>query len=76
MCPNGKYVLNDIQFNKEIEAMSDRELMEFSARLGYSNAIRITSLENRNKRSMGAIGGTSGLLGGAIAFVIDYFIRR
>ncbi len=74
--PNGRYILNDLEFEKQIKEMSDRELMEFSARLGYTNCIRIQSLENRNKRTMTVSGGIGGVIGVAIASVIDYFLRR
>lgn len=74
--PNGRYILNDLEFDKEIKDMTDRQLMEFSARLSYSNAIRIISLEGRNKRTMGAIGGVGAIIGAALASAIDYFIRR
>ena len=74
--PNGRYILNDLEFEKQIKEMSDRELMEFSARLGYTNCIRIQSLENRSKKAMGATAGIAGILGVAIASVIDYFLRR
>lgn len=73
--PNGKYVLQDLELNKEIKTMSDRELSEFSVRLAYSNAIRITSLEGRNKKAMGASGGAGVFIGGIIVGVMDYFRR-
>ncbi len=75
MSPNGRYILNDLEFDREIEEMSDRKLAEFSAKLGYSNAIRITKLENRGKRSMGAAGGAGVLIGGIIAGVFEFFRR-
>lgn len=74
--PNGRYILNDLEFDKEIEAMSDRKLMEFSARLGYSNAIRITTLESIGKRTMGAIGGVGAVIGAVIVSIMDYLVRR
>ena len=74
--PNGRYILNDLEFDKEIKAMGDRELMEFTAKLSYSNAIRIISLEGKNRKAMGAVGGAGALIGVAIASLIDYFIRR
>jgi len=74
--PNGRYILNDLEFNKEIRAMSDRDLLEFTTKLAYSNAIRITSLESRNRKTMGVIGGVGGVIGAAIAATIDYFMRR
>jgi len=74
--PNGRYVLNDLEFDKEIKAMSDRDLMEFTAKLSYGNTIRISTLEGRSKRTMGFIGGIGAISGAAIASVLDYFIRR
>ncbi len=74
--PNGGYVLNDLKFNNEIRAMSDRDLMEFTAKLSYGNAIRISSLESRGKKTIGAIGGASALLGATIVAVLDYITRR
>lgn len=74
--PNGRYILNDLEFDREIREMEDRELMEFTAKLSYSNAIRITSLENMNKRKVGLAGGLGAVLGAAFASTIDYFLRR
>lgn len=74
--PNGKYILNDLEFEDHIKNMSDRELMEFSARLGYSNTIRITSLESRGKRTMGAMGGVGALIGAFVMGALDYILRK
>jgi len=76
MSPNGRYILNDMEFTNKLKAMSDRELAEFSAELGYSNAMRLTTLEGRGKRTLGIAGGAGALLGGAIAGLIDFFVRR
>jgi len=74
--PNGKYILNDLQFDKEIKEMPVRELLEYTAKLSYSNAIRITSLESSKKKTSGVVGGASGLIAAAIVAMIDYFMRR
>ena len=74
--PNGRYILNDLEFEQQMKEMSDRELLEFTARLGYTNCIRVQALERRNKRTMAASGGAGGIMGVAIAATIDYFLRR
>lgn len=74
--PNGKYILNDLEFDKQIKEMDDRELMEFSARLGYSNAIRISSIESQRKRTIGLTGGLGVFIGGIIIGIVEYFRSR
>jgi len=72
----GKYVLNDLEFEEKIKGMCDRELQEFTARLSYSNAIRIFALEGQNKRRLGITGGIGVFIGGIIIGVIEYFRTR
>jgi hypothetical protein len=74
--PNGQYILNDLEFDTKIKGMNDRTLAEFTAKLAYSNAIRITSLENANKEKMGIAGGAGALLGGVIAAAVNFFIGK
>ena len=74
--PNGQYILNDLKFNQEIRCMDDRALAEYTAKLAYSNAIRITSLENVNKKKMGIAGGIGSIIGAGIACLIDYLVRK
>ena len=74
--PNGKYILNDLEFDKHIKEMDDRELMEFSARLGYSNAVRISSIESQRKKALGLTGGTGVFVGGIIIAAMEYFRSR
>lgn len=83
MTPNGRYVLNDLEFEQKINQMSDRELLEFTARQTYDvcilaadNKRRITTLETQNHRRAGFVGGFGALIGVAIASVADYFMRR
>ncbi len=73
--PNGKYILNDLEFDKQIKEMDDRELMEFSARLGYSNAIRISSIEGQRRKALGLTGGLGVFVGGVIVGLVEFFRR-
>lgn len=72
--PNGKYILNDLEFEKELKAMSPDDKIDFIARLSYSNAIRITSLEGRYKRLLSIAGGVSLIISGVVASVVKFFI--
>ena len=83
MTPNGGYILNDLEFAQKIHQMSDRELLEFTAKetynvtiLAHSNHSRIEKLESRTRKELGATGGIGAVFGVAIASVIDYFLRR
>ena len=72
----GKYVLNDLKLEETIKGMGDRELLEFTVRLSYSNAIRIFNLEGQNKKRLGITGGIGVFIGGIIIGVIEYFRTR
>ena len=81
--PNGKYVLNDLEFERIISGMGDRDLLEFVARQNYETCIRcdshnkrIISLENDNRKISGITGGISGTITGVIIGVISYFTNR
>ena len=74
--PNGKYILNDLEFENQIKGMGDRELMEYTARLSYSTTIRCSNLEGQNHKRLGITGGAGALLGASVAGIIDYFIKR
>jgi len=80
--PNGNYWLNEMEFERALKQMSDRDLLEFTARQTYSvcllaqnNEKRISSLEKRNHRIIGTIGGIAGVIGAIIASAINYFVR-
>lgn len=73
--PNGKYILNDLEFERQIREMGDRELSEFTAKLAYSSAIRISSLEGKSKKIMAASGGAGAIITGIIIGLIEYFRR-
>jgi len=72
----GRYVINDLEFEKELTQMNTDDKLNFIARLAYSNSMRICSLESRNRKTMGFIGGAGGILGVAIASALDFFLRR
>lgn len=73
--PNGRYVLNDLEFDREIRGMSDRDLMEFTAKLAYGNAVRISKLETVRRRSLSIASGVGTLIGAAFVSIIEY-VRR
>ena len=81
--PNGKYVINDLDFEKRISGMGDRDLLEFVARQDYETCFRcekhdkrITSLENQSRKISGIAGGTAGLITAIIVGIINYFVRN
>uniref|UniRef100_A0A6M3LP66 Uncharacterized protein n=1 Tax=viral metagenome TaxID=1070528 RepID=A0A6M3LP66_9ZZZZ len=81
--PYGNYVNQELDFEKRISGMADRQLLEFVARQNYDTSIkldkhsvRITSLENESKKISGITGGISGTITGVIIGVISYFTNR
>jgi len=80
--PNGNYILNDLEFERTIKQMGDRELMEYTARLSYSTTIRCSNLENRingrmlTKKTTGFLAGAGALIGGIGVGIADYFMKR
>lgn len=76
-------ILNELEFEKHIAALSDRGLIEFVAREQYRMSRLcpihdrdIKALQHRSRKELGATGGLGAILGVAIAGVIDYFLRR
>ena len=81
--PNGRYFLNDMEFEQHIKNLSDRELLEFTARQTYdvsilaaSNKKRVGKLESQSNKRSGVRGGGGAMIGAAVVAVIDYFVRR
>lgn len=81
--PDGRYLLNDIEFEQAIKEMDDRQLLEFTARQTYSisNTVaghdkRIKSLEGQSNRRSGFIGGAGAIIGAAVSSIVDYLVRR
>lgn len=80
---NGRYILNDIEFEQKILRMNDRELLEFTARQTYGvcllaadNKKRIDGLERRDRKAFSVTGGLGAFFGAAIAMIAEFFIRR
>ncbi len=75
-------ILNEMEFEKRITEMSDRSLMEFTARQVYEVVLsndrhekRITTLENRDRKFFGTIGGLGGVIGAGIVAAINHFLK-
>ena len=80
--PNGRQVLNELEFERSISNLKDRELLEFVARQNYDTIAkldkhntRIAALENDSKRISGIFGGVAGTITAAVIAVINYFAR-
>ena len=90
--PNGKELLNDMDFNKKLDEMGDDlpSLVKFMAWRQYDMTKqlaevtslcpvqnkRIQKLETRGKKEVGASGGVGAVIGVAIATLIEFFLRR
>ena len=80
---NGNYVNGELEFERNISALPDRELLEFVARQNYETCIRcekhntrITALENESKKISGITGGIAGTFTAVIIGVINYFVGK
>jgi len=81
--PNGREIINELDYRQRIKIMGDRELSEFTAFQVYETCIivqnhgkRIEKMESRDRKTFGYVGGIGGLIGAIIAGTIDFFIRR
>ena len=81
--PNGKELVNELDFEKQIKEMDDRGLLEFTARQVYEtceitkrHSSRIKTLEDGSKKVSTITGGISGGITAVTIAVIDYFTRR
>lgn len=73
-------MLDDMEFERQLAEMSDRQLMEFNARQSFqmnktcrNHGDRITAIEGELQRrgsGLKAAGGIGGFLGGTIAGVV------
>lgn len=75
--------LNDLELEKHLADMSDRDLLEFTARQTYdvcnlagSNERRIITLERRSNKFMSGVGIVSAFIGAIIVSVINYFVGK
>ncbi len=78
-------MLEDAEFENQITAMGDDQpaLIKFVARQQFStgkvlidHGKRIKSLEGKNKKVIGVVGGAGALIATAVAAALDYFLRR
>ena len=90
--PDGKDMLNDMEFNKQLEQMGNDlpSLVKFVAWRQYDMAKelskitalcpihsdKIRRLEVRSKKEMGASSGIGATIGAAIVVIIDFFMHR
>ena len=81
--PNGQTFMEGLKLEEHLRGMSDREVLEFTARECYQtaklvgfNSIRITKLEKRSNKIIGLAGGIGTTIGAMLVGVIDYLIRR
>lgn len=81
--PDNKFVLDKIEFEKQIAEMPEKELLKFTARLVYdlntcfyNHNKRITELESTNKKMFGISGGIGGGIALGIQALINYIFNR
>ena len=76
-------ILNDLDFERRIGEMQDRQLLEFVARQtfeitgkcrGYDKSI--ASLESGDRKASSIMGGISGTITAVVIGVIGYFTNR
>lgn len=80
--------LNDkLEFDNLINSKDDRKLLEFVAEQTYYTNKRCTehtqrlcaletNIQPTSKKQVIGVGGISGIIGGAIVFIIEYFATR
>lgn len=75
--------LNDLELEQRLGNMTDRELMEFTARQTYdvcnlagSNERRIIILERRGNKFIGIVGAAGTFIGGITVGIINYFVGK
>ncbi len=73
----------ELDFEKRIGEMPDRQLLEFVARQTYEiggkvekHGKKIANIEGGNKRASGITGGISGTITAVIVGIVSYFTNR
>lgn len=79
--PNG--INYELDFEKRIGEMPDRQLLEFVARQNFETCQRcvdhnkrIITLESGDKKLAGMVGGITGTFMAVIIGIINYFVNR
>ena len=80
---NKKEFLNRLEIEESFRGMSDRQLIEFTARQVYevcrvasNHTDRIQALEKQNTKFFGIIGGVGTIIGAVVVSIINYLLRR
>lgn len=69
--------MNDqAEFEEHMKEMSDRELMEFTARSVYTHGVQIKSLQNSNKKRLGISGGISAAVAAGIVMGFNWLTGK
>ncbi len=72
----GDSILNELDFEKRISGMPDRQLLEFVARQTFDTCQRVLILEISHRKTAGLIGGATGAITAIVIGIINYFIKR
>ena len=79
--PNG--IINELDFEKRISEMQDRQLLEFVARQTFEITgkchtydTKIAVLESGDRRASGIVGGIAGTITAVTIGIINYFVNR
>ncbi len=71
----------ELDFEKRISNMPDRQLLEFVARQNYETCLRcevhekrLSSLETGNQKSSSIVGGIAGTITAVIISIANYFV--
>uniref|UniRef100_A0A6M3L1H8 Uncharacterized protein n=1 Tax=viral metagenome TaxID=1070528 RepID=A0A6M3L1H8_9ZZZZ len=77
--PNGKNLINELDYREKIKAMKPRALQEFTALRVYETCIiverndrRITVLEKRDRKWTGIGGGIGAIIASAIWAILNF----
>ncbi len=73
---------SELEFEKLIKELPDRELLEFVARQNYETCSQIATQDNRlkdlesgNKKASSISGGITGAIAGIVMGIIGYFAK-
>lgn len=70
---SGNGFLTDLEVEERIQEMSDRELLEFTARQVHNHSKRIAALESTRRKVTGTWAGIGTFVGAAVVAAINFF---